>query len=182
MEFRAPAPAPRTSGTPPCRSTLGMPAGAGPVQPQGRNHRDCPPGGGGRADYPLPPRRPAVGRRQRRSDPRLVDENQPFRLDLSHLPSEPTRLFCTSGRSRWVACRLFFLRVKPRRSRANQSVFRLHGKTPRCLSCSSVASGWSRTNPASRSRSPGSRAGAVHLGAARGRACRQSGDAGAGGR
>ena len=135
-----------------------MPA-AEPVQPQGRNHRDCPPGGGGRADYPLPPRRPAVGRRQRRSDPRLVDENQPFRLDLSHLPSEPTALLLHIGPVRWVACRLFFLRVKPRRSRANQSVFRLHGKAPRCLSCSSVASGWSRTNPASRSRSPGSRAG-----------------------
>ena len=36
----------------------------------------------------------------------------------------------TSGRSRWLAYRLFFLRVRPWRSRANHSVFRLQVKPP----------------------------------------------------
>ena len=132
--------------------------GRGPMQAQGRDHADCPPGG--RAEYyPLPPRHPGVGQGDRRGDPRLVHENQLFRLDLAHLPPERRASSARrAGRAGWRAGSSS-LRVRPRRSRANQRVFRLHWKPPRCLSCSSVASGCSRTNPASRSRSPGSRAG-----------------------
>ena len=60
-----------------------MPAGADPVQPQGREITvTVPQEAGAEPDYPLGPRRPAVGRRQRRSDSRLVDENQHFSASL----------------------------------------------------------------------------------------------------
>ena len=65
-----------------------------PIQAQGRDHGRRTPRGGHRALGPLTPPCPGVGRRHRRVDPRLVDENQPFCLDSPHLRpvSPPLRL------------------------------------------------------------------------------------------
>ena len=78
-------PDPRRSGTPACRSPRGKPAAPLPIQGQGRDHGRRTPRGGHRALGPLTPPCPGVGRRHRRADPRLVDENQPFCLDSPHL-------------------------------------------------------------------------------------------------
>src|SRR5271166_1770093 len=56
------------------------------IQTQRRDHRRRTPRGGDRADGPLAPRRPSVGRRHRRVDARLVDEYQAFRVNLLYLP------------------------------------------------------------------------------------------------
>src|SRR5271165_3732595 len=56
-----------------------------PIQAHGSDHGRRTPRGGHRALGPLTPPCPGVGRRHRRVDPRLVDENQPFCLDSPHL-------------------------------------------------------------------------------------------------
>ena len=56
-----------------------------PIQAQGSDHGRRTPRGGHRALGPLTPPCPGVGRRHRRVDPRLVDEDQPFCLDSPHL-------------------------------------------------------------------------------------------------
>ena len=60
-------------------------SGPYPIQAQGSDHGRRTPRGGHRALGPLTPPCPGVGRRHRRIDPRLVDENQPFCLDSPHL-------------------------------------------------------------------------------------------------
>ena len=63
----------------------GKTSGPYPIQAQGSDHSRRTPRGGHRALGPLTPPCPGVGRRHRRVDPRLVDENQPFCLDSPHL-------------------------------------------------------------------------------------------------
>ena len=63
-----------------------------PVQAQRGDDRQRPPGRGNWAARTLTPRRPSVGRSHCCVDPRLIHKNQPFRLDLLHLPSESVSL------------------------------------------------------------------------------------------
>ena len=80
-----PAPDRHRSGTPACRSPGENQRRPYPIQAQGSDHGRRTPRGGHRALGPLTPPRPGVGRRHRRIDPRLVDENQPSCLDSPHL-------------------------------------------------------------------------------------------------
>ncbi len=71
--------------------------GTYPVQTQRGDHGQRFPRAGGRADGPLAARGPAVGLGHRRGHPRLVHENQPFRLDPLHLPPERPPLLLDVG-------------------------------------------------------------------------------------
>src|SRR5512135_1775693 len=71
--------------------------GANPVPPQRRDQRHRLPRGGRRGDGPLAARRPGVGRGHLRGDPRLVPENQVFRLDLPDLAPKRAPLLLHLG-------------------------------------------------------------------------------------
>ena len=62
------------------------------VQAQRGDDGQRPPGSGHWADRTLTPGRPSVGRGHCRVDPGFIHKNQPFRLDLLHLPSESASL------------------------------------------------------------------------------------------
>src|SRR5512135_1258798 len=62
------------------------------VQAQRGDDGHRPPGSGHRADRTFTPWRPCVGRGHCRVDPGFIHKNQPFWLDLSHLPPEPPSL------------------------------------------------------------------------------------------
>ena len=131
-----------------------------PIQAQGSDHGRRTPRGGHRALGPLTPPCPGVGRRHRRVDPRLVDENQPFCLDSPHLrPVSPPLGLA--------------LRECPARRHAGSSSCRSGGSgggcargssgcrrsRPSSFSCFRVASGCSAIRIASRTRSGKPRAG-----------------------
>src|SRR5208337_1568351 len=82
----APAPCPRTSGTPPIGGAGKSQRSQHPAQPQRCDHAHRPPRGGDRDDSTLASRRPGMGRSHGRVDPRLIHKNQPFWLDSPHLP------------------------------------------------------------------------------------------------
>ena len=82
------------------------------------------------------PRRPAVGGRHRRGDPRLVHEHQVFRLDSPHLVAERAPLLPHLGPIALAGVQVVPSCGSGGRRRKASHVFRRHVKPTRCLSCS----------------------------------------------